>query len=320
MSRLTAAAALEPALFQKVEIQPASWCNRSCAFCPSGTFPVPKTVMTDAVAERIASELQRIEFSGALAFHLMSEPLLHKRFDDMLAMFRRHLPKAYFYVHTNGDVLTDFERAHRLFEAGLNQLWINCYDSQEQFDQRNARILELVGRHPDIWYFNQWLELPAAPPHEWRVIRMREFHRPAEYSLRNWAGMVPLSQDRQLEFPLKLPCDRVTDTVHINYLGQVVLCNHDWKHEVVAGDVMRDGLMTVWTSSPVLREYREHLAQGDRNLHLCRNCDNGVPYDHEPPFPPADRLAHARRVWAVTHRFAWRAYRRAKRMAEPRPR
>ena len=285
MSPCTPAMVVKPELFGKVELQLVSWCNRSCAFCPAGTFPVPKTFMTDAVAERITGELQRVGFSGALGFHLMGKPLLYKRFEQMVALFRRSLPNAYIYVHTNGDALTDFERAHQLFEAGLNQLWINCYDSREQFDHRNAQVLQLIARHRNIWYFNQWLSVPAAPQHHWRVIRLRAFDRPAEYTLRNWAGAVPTSHDEPLEFPLKLPCNRVTDIVHINYRGEIVLCNHDWKHEVIAGDLMQQDLMTLWTTSPVLQEYRAHLARGDRNLHLCRNCDNGYPYKEGAAIP-----------------------------------
>jgi hypothetical protein len=52
---------------------------------------------------------------------------------------------------------------------------MNCYDSQEQFERRNAAVLELTRRHPEIWYFNKWLCTPAAPRHRWRVIRLRAF-------------------------------------------------------------------------------------------------------------------------------------------------
>jgi hypothetical protein len=288
--------------------------------------------MADAVAQRIAGELQRIRFSGALGFHLMNEPLLYKRFGQTVRLFRQHLPNAYLYVHTNGDALTDFERAHELFEAGLNQIWINCYDSREQFDRRNVQVLKLVSRHPEIWYFNQWLCVPARPQHQWRVIRLRAWDgrttvatvrrgpwwssrevRRSAYNLRNWAGAVPDSHDQPITYPLKLPCDRPVNTLHVNYRGEVVLCNADWKHEVIAGDLMQQDAMTVWTSSPVLQKYRAHLAQGDRNLHLCNKCDNGYPYGRLPPFRAADRLAPARRVWAEAHRFAWRAYGKATR-------
>jgi MoaA/NifB/PqqE/SkfB family radical SAM enzyme len=111
---------------------------------------------------------------------------------------------------------------------------------------------------------------------------------------------VPVSHDERLEFPLKMDCDRPSDALHVNYRGEVVPCNNDWKFEVVAGDLMQQDLMSLWTTSPVLLKYRAHLARRDRDLHLCRNCDNGYPRRREPAFLPADRLAHARRVWGVT--------------------
>ena len=283
-------------LFTKVELQLASWCNRTCAFCPSGTFAVPKEFISDRVAERVAGELRSVGYNGAVGFHLMSEPLLYKRFDDIIALFRRHLPSAYLYAHTNGDAITDFERAPRLFDAGLNQLWMNCYDSQEQFDRRNAGILSLTRRHQEIWYWNKWLCDPSAPRHRWRVIRLRAFFG-SGFTLFNWGGAVATSHDERLEFPLKMDCNRVTDALHVNYRGQVVLCNNDWKFEVVAGDLMQ-----------------QDLSRRDRSLHLCRGCDNGYPRRREPPFPPADRLSHARRVWGLTRRLTWRAYAKAARV------
>jgi MoaA/NifB/PqqE/SkfB family radical SAM enzyme len=285
-------------MFQKVELQLASWCNRSCGFCPSGKFPVPREMMTDAVVERVAGELGRLGFQGRIAFHLMSEPLLYKRFEDVLRVFRRAVPRGYFYVHTNGDVLSDYERIHRLFEAGLNDVLVNCYDSQAQFDSRNANILELVRRHPDIWYWNQWLCVPPARRHEWRVVRLRAFFGTG-YTLRNWAGHVATSHDEALEFPLKLDCDRPREGLHVNYRGQVVLCNNDWKFEAVAGDLMKEDAWSVWTS-PLLERYREHLARRDRNLPLCRTCDNGYPHLRDPGYPHADRLVPARRLWGRT--------------------
>lgn len=304
-------------LFTKVELQLASWCNRTCAFCPSGTFPVPREFMSDAVIERVAGELARVRFDGALAFHLMSEPLLYRRLEEVLAVFRRRLPDAYLYVHTNGDVIKDYARAHQLFEAGLNQLWINCYDSEEQFNHRNESILSLARRHPEIWYWNQWLCSPGTPRHQWRVVRLRAFYGTG-YTLRNWAGAVSASHDETLEFPLKLDCDRVVDALHVNYRGEVVLCNNDWKFSVIAGDLMREDLLPLWTSSPVLEKYRQHLSQRDRSLPLCQNCDNGYPRRREPGFPPADRWAHARRLWGIPSQLTRRVRAKAQRVWDDR--
>jgi len=303
-------------MFQKVELQLASWCNRSCAFCPSGKFPVPREMMAGEVAERIAGELGRLDFRGRIAFHLMSEPLLYKRFEEVLRLFRRHVPRAHFYVHTNGDVLTDYERIHRLFEAGLNDILINCYDSQTQFDGRKASIVDFTRHHPEIWFWNKWQCNPTGPRHEWRVVRLRAFFGEG-YTLRNWAGHVRASHDETLEFPLKLECARVVEGLHVNYLGQVVLCNNDWKFEAVAGDLMKEDAWSVWTS-PLLERYREHLSRRDRSLPLCRTCDNGYPRRREPGYPAADRLAPARRVWGSARLLVSRASTKVQRSLQER--
>lgn len=288
-------------VFSQVEMQVVSWCNRTCLFCPSGTFPAPKEVMSREVAQRIAGELNRIGFSGTIGLHMMCEPLLHKDFRELLRLFRSRAMHSYIRIDTNGDVIKHARHIHELFEAGLNEIVINCYDSQQQFDRFNENLLELEQRYPHVWYWNKWLYNPKGERHVWRLVRLRAFFETG-YTLRNWAGQVPNSHKEEIQFPLQMECDRVVDRLHVNYLGQVVLCNNDWKFEVVAGDLMKDDILAVW-ASPVLEEYRRHLSNRDRNMPLCRGCDNGYPRVHMPGFPPADRWAKIRHLLALASRL-----------------
>ena len=60
-------------LFTRIQIQTVSWCNRSCAFCPSGKFPVPKTFMALDVYQRIIEQLHDLRFAGRISPYLMNE-------------------------------------------------------------------------------------------------------------------------------------------------------------------------------------------------------------------------------------------------------
>ncbi|CAA6604921.1 conserved hypothetical protein [Rhodospirillaceae bacterium LM-1] len=280
--------------FKEVEIQISSWCNRSCVFCPSGKFPISKQAMTLAVMERICDELSRIGFMGVFGLHLMCEPLLNKNLPEFLQLIRLKFPESVIRIESNGDVLKDMDRLSALFDVGLNDILINCYDNQAQFDLRNRDLLRLCKRRPDIWYWNKWLANPSVPAYARKLVKMRAFFE-IDFPLRSWAGHVRHNQALALDLPLKLSCPRPFERLHVNYLGQVLLCNNDWKFEIVCGDLMSSPVEEVW-NSPLLNEYRRHLVRQDRNMPLCRLCDSGFPLPTQPKPFPADGLADMRRL------------------------
>ena len=273
--------------FDQVEIQLVSWCNRECSFCPSGTFSVPKLMMKWDVVERIVSQLERIRFSGTIGLHLMSEPLLHTDFSTIVAEFRKRLPRVYIRAETNGDVLDKSNMApiHDYFGAGLNELLINCYDSVEQRERRNALLLQLACANSSLWYWNDRQRLPLTRRHKWQVIRLRDHFDEGGYSLRNWAGHVELQNDvcEESDFPLPISCFRPFERFHVNYRGQILLCNNDWKFETVVGDLMEQELQEVWNAPLLTDHYRPRLLECNRDMTLCRTCDTGVPFGYKQP-------------------------------------
>jgi iron-sulfur cluster protein/radical SAM family protein len=298
-----------PDRFSELELQICSMCNRSCSFCPANTFPTARAFMSDTTIDRIVSEMEKIGFSGRVGLHLMCEPLLNKKFADILKVFRLRLPGVYLRIESNGDPLKDFSKLATYFDAGLNEILVNCYDSPEQFEARNGRILELVRHRPDIWYKNQHLGSPKhLPRREWKVVRLRDFHR-RDLVLRNWAGHVPTRRKDAPVFPLALPCERPFQRIHVNYLGQVVLCNNDWKSEVIFGDFNHQTLEEI-LSSPVRMQYCASLARANRDLHLCRTCDNWLPID-TPPEPPVGLAARTKWPFMAAKNFSKRQVRAA---------
>jgi MoaA/NifB/PqqE/SkfB family radical SAM enzyme len=273
--------------FDQVEIQLTSWCNRSCSFCPSGTFPVPKQMMEWEVVDRIIGQLEPLHFSGTIGLHLMSEPLLHRKFAEIVAEFRARLPGTFIRIESNGDAIENrMEKLLEYFDAGLNEILINCYDSPEQRGRRNEALLALARENDSLWYWNDRMENPKGPRHAWRSIRLRDFYE-SGFSLRNWGGHVELQRPDQLSFPLPLSCDRPFQRVHVNYKGQVILCNNDWKFEVTAGDLMKEDFEDVWNSAVFTEHYRPRLLRCNRGMKLCESCDNGVPWVKTPPISPA---------------------------------
>ncbi|MEL6207666.1 MAG: radical SAM protein, partial [Pseudomonadota bacterium] len=205
---------------EHVQIQTASWCNRECAFCPSGTFDIPKTFMTDDVLDRIARELQRLGFRGRFSPYLMNEPLLDKHLPERIARIRKVLDKATFFISTNGDALS-LEVGERLFAAGLDRMLVNLYDAEGAVRARTeAAVDALIAAMPDLVVlrdtaFTDLVDGPAGAGRKLIALTDASDWKVAE--LTNRAGNV-VGAAVPTE-PLKAGCYRPFRQLYVRYTG-----------------------------------------------------------------------------------------------------
>lgn len=272
--------AAEVPLFTRIQIQTVSWCNRSCAFCPSGKFPVPKTFMPLEIYHRLIDQLHDIAFAGRISPYLMNEPLLDKRLPDLIAYARRQCPESWIAINTNGDALLA-SLLESLFDAGLNCLDVNAYDSTAQYDDYVALATRVAASRTDIALttgyldpnFNNEAQLASSAKHlhcrdmsDWEM----RFGTEAVPHLTNRSGNVP--DARRLSAPLELGCPRPFQQMYINHRGEAVLCCNDWRFEVVMGDTATAALPSIWTNAGY-EAYRDRLRRHDRHMPLCEGCD-----------------------------------------------
>jgi MoaA/NifB/PqqE/SkfB family radical SAM enzyme len=269
-----------PPLFTRIQIQTVSWCNRSCAFCPSGKFPVTKAFMPVAVYQRVIDQLQDVHFAGRISPYLMNESLIDTRLPDLVAYTRAHCPQSWIAINTNGDAVSE-ELLDHLFDAGLNSLDLNAYDSTTQHHRHLLLAERVAAKRGDIicrvGYSNPSFQGENIP-RSTKLLNCRDmaFWEPrfvaklATADLQNRSGNIPGA--RRLEAPLALSCPRPFVQMYINYLGQAVLCCNDWRFEVVMGDTAVSSLAEIWLNDKY-QAYRQHLQQQNRALPLCATCD-----------------------------------------------
>jgi MoaA/NifB/PqqE/SkfB family radical SAM enzyme len=267
-------------MFTRIQIQTVSWCNRSCAFCPSGKFPVAKTFMPLAVYHRVIDQLRALKFSGRISPYLMNESLLDKRLPELIAYARQQCPESWIAINTNGDALSE-SLAERLFEAGLNCMDVNAYDDTSQYETHMAMAERVVARHPEIQLTSGYLDPnfnATDLPRHTKLLHCRDMsdweHRFNDKldvaDLFNRAGNVPGAL--HLAEPLALGCERPFQQMYVNHRGEAVLCCNDWRFEVVMGDTAEASLLDIWNNDKY-RTYRDHLRRQDRHLPLCAACD-----------------------------------------------
>ena len=267
-------------LFTRIQIQTVSWCNRSCAFCPSGKFPVDKVFMPVEVYHRVISQLQAVSYAGRVSPYLMNESLLDKRLPDLIAYTRAHCPESWIAINTNGDALSE-KLLDRLFDAGLNSLDVNAYDSPAQHAKHRELAICFTSRRGDITlrtgYSNPFFQGENIP-RSTKLLNCRDmsFWEPrflAKLStpdLQNRSGNIPGA--RQVTEPLQLGCERPFQQMYVNYRGQAVLCCNDWRFEVIMGDTAQATLAEIWMNDKY-QMYRRNLQQKNRAMPLCNTCD-----------------------------------------------
>ena len=267
-------------LFTRIQIQTVSWCNRSCVFCPSGKFPVEKVFMPVEVYHRIINQLQALNYTGRISPYLMNESLLDKRLPELIAYTREHCPESWIAINTNGDALSA-ALLDRLFDAGLNSLDVNAYDSPAQHARHMALATRFTARRGDITlrtgYSNPFFQGDNIP-RSTKLLNCRDmsFWEPrflakiATPDLQNRSGNIPGA--RQVAAPLPLGCPRPSQQMYVNYRGEAVLCCNDWRFEVIMGDTAQTTLAEIWMNDKYQR-YRHNLQQKNRAMPLCDTCD-----------------------------------------------
>ena len=79
-------------LFSFVELNINELCNRTCVFCPRvdpEIYPNRNLNMEPELVSRLIDEVERMGLSCRFSFSGYGEPLLHKRFPEMIRQIRQ---------------------------------------------------------------------------------------------------------------------------------------------------------------------------------------------------------------------------------------
>lgn len=132
----------------KVEMDVVNQCNLRCRMCHFSDpaydhAALPKREMTVAEFESIASQL--FAHCAELSLSISTEPLLHARVSELLAITNRYRVP-WTYLHTNGLLLNE-RVARALIESGIDQLSVSIDGATAQTYEslrRGARLDTLL--------------------------------------------------------------------------------------------------------------------------------------------------------------------------------
>jgi MoaA/NifB/PqqE/SkfB family radical SAM enzyme len=212
-----------------VEIETFSFCNRKCWFCPNAAIPsrqdrAANQYMDEELYLRIIDELASVDYRGHVQFGRYNEPLADRIILMRLRQASDRLPRAWLYLHTNGDFLTR-EYLEELCTVGLNGLALQTYlgndqhwDEQAMKDRQRQQLnrlgLQVVKKLCSVPGFRHHYVTDFPGVHV--TIDARNFDRIGT----DRGGLVEIQRDR----PRTAPCLMPFRNMYIDWPGNVMPC------------------------------------------------------------------------------------------------
>jgi 2-deoxy-scyllo-inosamine dehydrogenase (SAM-dependent)/8-amino-3,8-dideoxy-alpha-D-manno-octulosonate transaminase len=253
-------------LFERLQIESQSNCNRSCWFCPrtydrSGKyldkqgFSVLHQMPTWKILG-LLDEAKSLGFRGKVGFHHYSEPLLDKR-NIMLAHEARERGMKP-YLHTNGDVLKRDDSLCNAVKKVYGLIVVGLYD------YKTDEELEKDKRY--------WRRQLAGANFEFSPIGVSGARLADSIGIPK--ALVPT--DRRMAIPdlvyLNGPCHRPLIRMIIQYDGAMANCCEDTYGAFNLGNVYQSSMEELWFSDSHAHAIHDLIAGGREKYILCRQC------------------------------------------------
>jgi radical SAM protein with 4Fe4S-binding SPASM domain len=263
-------------LFERLQIESQSNCNRSCWFCPRTYDRSGKYLNADgkSVFDRMPTETildlldqaQALGFQERVGFHHYSEPLLDKRNIMLAEAARRRGMKP--YLHTNGDALKHDDELCEQVKNVYGLVVVGLYD------YRTNEELEGLKRY--------WRHRLAGANLKFSPIGI--VGAQSAQSIGVPKALVP--SDGRMAIPdltyANGACHRPLIRMIIQHDGEMCNCCEDTSGAFELGNVNQSSLEALWFSERHVRVVEDLIAGRRASYALCRNCPlspTGPPLD-----------------------------------------
>jgi radical SAM protein with 4Fe4S-binding SPASM domain len=279
----------------------ASTCNFRCKYCPCSTPDllkknnVKKGIMDYALFTKIIDDLddfpQKIKI---LRLVKEGEPLLNKRFTDMVRYAKKKQPSVKVDTTTNATLLTP-ELSLDIIDAGLDKIFISLQGITAETYQRLSGVdVDLDKLLENIKYFCKnrkgckvYIKVPDIGVNAFEKKRFfKLFENDAdevfvEHIIPTWPDfdISEVKKDDGIGLygtpidpePINV-CPIVFYNLNIDFDGSIPPCQLDWAHKTVLGNARENSLFELWNGQRFNALRRIHL-RGQRARHpLCGKC------------------------------------------------
>jgi hypothetical protein len=239
-------------LFQQLEIETSSTCNRYCTTCIRNSHPDKTVISAWFETHLLAQEtfetacLQAIGlgFRGALCMQHYNEPLQDPRIIE-LGRFAKTLPFSQVFLCTNADLI-DEDMANRL-DGVFDNLQIALYVANREQQLKRETWLKTQFKKTPL-YFTQGLHIPTHFSPEFDVVSLAENYR-------------------------ERPCSQPYIRMILNHKGQMLLCCDDVIGNFELGTFPEKSLEELWFAERHQDMLLTLQQNGGRHHHAyCESC------------------------------------------------
>ncbi|MBQ3396363.1 MAG: SPASM domain-containing protein [Synergistaceae bacterium] len=241
---------------ETIEIETVNRCNGICPFCPVNVNQPqrPYAKMTEKLFRKIVDELAEMNYKMGVSLFSNNEPFLDERIIDFHRYANEKLPEAIFWLYTNGTLLT-FEKFIEIMPF-LDLLIIDNYNDKKEINSPELqRIYDYIQKH-----------------HEFDE-RVKFWFRMQNEVLTSRGGQAPNKQGMNDRSTLNVLCILPFVQLIVRPTGEVSLCCNDALGKYTLGNLSTQSIAEVWSSEKYKSIRMDMLANGRKNLLLCKDCD-----------------------------------------------
>ncbi|MFO1083926.1 MAG: radical SAM protein [Reyranellaceae bacterium] len=267
-----------------VHLETFAQCNAACNFCPYPSLERKGERMSDALIEKIVSDLEDIPRSHRfqLSPFKVNEPFLDTRLFDLLDQFKTRLPNASVTLTSNASPITERTLDRLSKYPDLGYLWISfndhrkdAYEAVMQLPyERTIERLNLIHRRKAEGSLGIRVVLSRVGDgssvdrefSEWVKINFPLFDS-SLFARGEWLGQIDSAGSAS---PPNVGCIRWFD-LSITATGIVAHCCMDGDAEHPIGDASKSHLLEIY-NRPDYRKLRES-ALSRLDVDPCRTCN-----------------------------------------------
>lgn len=221
--------------------------------------------MSVQTAEILATQIKDAGWNSQLLFAGFGEPSMNPKVFEIIATFRKFLPKQYMVMLSNGARFCKEGAIEELFKSGINTLAIEDYDGGLGDTVKWPEGREVIN-YPANKEGN-----PHQRSRKQRLVFLTDISSETKGThsvLNNHAGIgLPPKK-------VKARCAKVFREVSVKWDGHVSICCIDWRRETDFGNVCDEPLNVIWNNH-MFQAARRVLITGERDkIDICSRCDH----------------------------------------------
>lgn len=282
--------------FKQVKLQQTAFCHNRCCFCP---LPLDhswhKGIMDISSLEHVLRALP--DFSGHVELATDGESLLLDDLPERCALIKKYWPHSHLGVISTLNIDRGPDYIKSLFANGLEILHVSCYGhTPEDYKKIHGsdgldalcRNISYMREVPDlknkklllIGVYNAEKELGISNAEE-KQLKFQRFAAAVGFKfvttrLHSWQGRVSfgLQEKRHPLYPCSVVWGGWADILHVRWNLEIVPCCAFNGSEYSFGNLHKNSLQEIFTSSRFIEFYTKHWLGREYDLPVCSTCTN----------------------------------------------